>query len=128
MAFLLFEVLAAIRIHPFQYALVGFALCLFYLALLALSEVISFTAAYWTGAAAATLMIALYSAKVLHSGRRALLIGVGLPVIFGFLFVVLRLQDYALLIGTAGLFLALALLMYLTRNIDWYDSRAAGRR
>jgi inner membrane protein len=120
-SFFLFEVLSDVRIHPFQYTLVGFALCLFYLALLALSEVISFAAAYWTGAVAATLMISLYSTKVLHSGRRAMLIASGLPVVFGFLFVVLRLQDYALLIGTAGLLIVLALVMYLTRNINWYN-------
>jgi inner membrane protein len=119
-AFFLFEVLASVRIHPLQYTLVGIALCLFYLALLALSEVLSFGAAYWTGAAAATLMISLYSAKALRGGRRALAVAAGLLVIYAFLFVILRLQDYSLLIGTAGLFLVLALVMYATRNIDWY--------
>ena len=119
-AFFLFEILAGVRIHPFQYTLIGIALCLFYLVLLALSEVLSFSAAYWIGAAAATLMISLYSAKVLHGGRRAGLIAVGLPALYAFLFVILRLQDYSLLIGTAGLFLLLALVMYATRNIDWY--------
>ncbi len=118
--FFLFEVLAGLRIHPFQYTLVGIALCLFYLALLALSEVLSFSTAYWTGAGAATLMIALYSAKVLHGGRRAGLIAAGLLVTYAFLYVILRLQDYSLLIGTAGLFLVLALVMYVTRNVDWY--------
>jgi len=62
--FFLFEVMAAVRIHPFQYTLVGIALCLFYLALLALSEVVSFGAAYWTGAAASTLMISLTAQAV----------------------------------------------------------------
>ena len=96
------------------------ALCLFYLALLALSEVVSFGAAYWAGAVAATLMISLYSARALRGGRRAGLVAVGLPAIYAFLFVILRLQDYSLLIGTAGLFVALALVMWVTRNIDWY--------
>lgn len=120
-SFFLFEVLARIRIHPFQYTLVGFALCIFYLALLALSEIVSFSAAYWFGAAAATLMISLYSAKVLRGGRRAGAIALGLAATYAFLFVILRLQDYSLLIGTAGLFIVLALVMYLTRNIDWYS-------
>ena len=119
-AFFLFEVVAAVRIHPFQYTLVGIALCLFYLALLALSEVVSFGVAYWIGAAAATLMISLYSARALRGGRRAGLVAVGLPAIYAFLFVILRLQDYSLLIGTAGLFVALALVMWVTHNIDWY--------
>jgi inner membrane protein len=119
-AFFLFEISAGVRIHPFQYTLVGIALCLFYLALLALSEVFSFGVAYWNGAGAATLMISLYSAKALHGGRRAAVIAAGLPAMYAFLFVILRLQDYSLLIGTAGLFLVLALVMYVTRNIDWY--------
>lgn len=124
-AFFLFEVIAAVRIHPFQYTLVGLALCLFYLALLALSEVVSFGAAYWAGAAAATLMVSLYCARALRGGRRAGVVAVGLPAVYGFLFVILRLQDYSLLIGTAGLFVALGLVMWVTRNIDWYagDSR-----
>lgn len=119
-AFFLFEVLAAVRIHPFQYTLVGAALCLFYLGLLALSEVLSFAAAYWTGAVASTLVIALYSVKALNGGWRAALAGAGLTAVYGFLYVVLRLQDYSLLVGTAGLFVVLVLVMYVTRGIDWY--------
>lgn len=127
-AFFLFEVMAPLRVHPFQYTLVGMALCLFYLALLALSEVVSFTVAYWTGAAIATLMISLYSARALRGRRRASVVAAGLAAIYAFLFVILRLQDYSLLIGTAGLFLALGIAMYVTRNIDWYarDSGRAG--
>jgi len=119
-AFFLFEVLAAVRIHPFQYALVGVALCLFYLALLALSEVVSFGAAYWAGAITATVTIALYSVRALGSWWRAGLAATGLTAVYGFLYVVLRLQDYSLLVGTAGLFLVLVLVMYVTRGIDWY--------
>jgi inner membrane protein len=124
-AFFLFEVLSGIRIHPFQYTLVGAALCLFYLGLLALSEVISFGRAYWAAAALSSLMIALYSAKVMRSAGRACIVATGLIAVYAFLFVILRLQDYALLLGSAGLFLMLALVMYVTRNIDWY-ARDAG--
>ena len=119
-AFFLYEVLAPLRVHPFQYSRVAMALCLFYLALISLSEVIGFGLAYLCSAAAATLMILCYSMAVLKRFGRGLLIGVELAAIYGFLFVILRLQDYSLLFGTAGLFLALALVMYLTRNIDWY--------
>jgi inner membrane protein len=119
-AFFLFEVLAPLRVHPFQYTLVGFALCLFYLALLSLSEFVGFGAAYAAGAAASTLMITGYSGRVLRSARRALVIGGAMAAVFGLLFVILRLQDYALLVGTAGLFVALAIVMYATRRIDWY--------
>ncbi len=119
-SFFLFEIMAAVRIHPFQYTLVGIALCLFYLALLALSEIISFGAAYWIGAAAATIMVSLYSAKALRGRGRAVFVAIGLPAVYAFLFVILRLQDYSLLIGTVGLFLVLGLVMYVTRNLDWY--------
>ncbi len=125
-AFFLFEMLARIRVHPFQYTLVGAALCLFYLALLSLSEIISFGFAYLAGAAAASLLIVGYSAQVLRSFRRALLIGGELAAIYSCLYIILRLQDYALLFGTAGLFLALAIVMFVTRQVDWY-ARDEGR-
>lgn len=119
-AFFLFEILSAVRIHPFRYTLVGIALCLFYLGLLALSEVTSFGTAYWVGAAVSVAMIALYCARVMRSALRAGIVAAGLGLIYAFIYVILRLQDYSLLVGTAGLFLVLAIVMYVTRNIDWY--------
>lgn len=121
--FFLFEVLARLRVHPFQYALVGFAVALFYLLLLSLSEFIGFGAAYAVAAAACTLLIAAYTASVLRGTRRSLGVAAGLAVIYGLLFVILSLQDYALLVGTAGLFTALALVMFVTRKVDWYAPR-----
>jgi inner membrane protein len=120
--FFLFETLGGVRIHPFQYILVGAALCLFYLALLSLSELTAFRWAYLAGAAASTLLIALYCARVLRGGRRALVIAAELVLIYGFLYVILQLQDYSLLIGTAGLFVALGAVMFLTRKINWYEA------
>ena len=119
-AFFLFEVLSALRIHPFQYALVGAALCLFYLGLLSLSEFIAFGLSYLAAAAVTTLLIWFYCAKVLKSGRRTIIIAGLLAAIYGFLYVALQLQDYSLLFGTAGLFVVLAIVIYVTRNIDWY--------
>jgi inner membrane protein len=119
-AFFLFEILSGLRIHPFQYALVGGALCLFYLGLLSLSEFIPFGLSYLAAAAATTLLIWFYCAKVLRSGRRTLIVVGLLAGIYGFLYVALQLQDYSLLFGTAGLFAVLAGVIYLTRNIDWY--------
>jgi inner membrane protein len=119
--FFLFEVVSKVQVHPFQYTLVGVALCLFYLALLALSEVVAFGAAYWIGAALSSLLISLYSAKALRSIGRAGIVALGLILVYGFLYVILMLQDYSLLVGTAGLFLVLAIVMYVTRNIDWYE-------
>ncbi len=126
-AFFLFEVLARVRVHPFQYALVGVALCLFYLGLLSLSEFVAFGRAYAAAAAASSLLVTLYSAKALRSGRRSVLVAAILAGIYGFLFVTLRLQDYSLLMGTAGLFAVLGIVMYVTRNIDWYEEGGAVR-
>ena len=119
-AFFLFEVLSSLRIHPFQYALVGAALCLFYLGLLSLSEFIAFGLAYWTAAGVTTLLIGYYSAKVLRGGVRTVIILGLLAAIYGFLYVALQLQDYSLLLGTGGLFAVLAIVIGATRNLDWY--------
>ena len=119
-AFFLFELLAALKIHPFQYAIVGAALCLFYLGLLALSEFIPFGLAYLAAAVVTTLLICLHSARTLRSGGRTFIVAALLAGIYGFLYVALQLQDYALLLGTAGLFAVLAVVIWVTRNIDWY--------
>jgi len=118
-AFFLFEVLSALRIHTIQYTLVGAALCLFYLSVLSLSEFLHFVYAYWIGAVASTLLIILYSLKVLGSGMRTMIIAAALLIIYTYLYVVLQLQDYSLLFGTAGLFIVLGIVMYSTRNLDW---------
>ena len=119
--FFLFEVLAKLRIHPFQYLLVGVALCLFYLGLLSLSEFVEFSVAYGVAALVTTLMIGFYCFKVLKSGLRTLIVGGLLVGIYGFLYITLQLQDYSLVMGTGGLFVVLAAVFYLTRNIDWYS-------
>lgn len=121
-AFFLFEVLAALRLHVLHYGLVGAALVLFYLALLSLSEFVPFVAAYVSAALASTLLISLYSHAILRGGRRSLVIGAVLSAIYGFLFLVLQLQDYALLAGTAALFAVLGLVMFMTRKIDWHHA------
>ena len=119
-AFFLFEVLSALRIHPFQYAMVGAAFCLFYLGLLSLSEFMAFGLAYLVAAMVTLSLICFYSAKVLKSGRRTFIIAGLLAAIYGFLYISLQLQDYSLLFGTVGLFVVLGIVIFITRNIDWY--------
>jgi inner membrane protein len=119
-SFFLFEIRTSLKLHPFQYLLVGAALCVFYLLLLSLSEFTRFPLAYGIAAGASTLLISLYSFTALKSGKNAFLIGAGLGAIYGFLYVILQLQDYSLLFGSIGLFLILAFLMYATRKVDWY--------
>jgi inner membrane protein len=119
--FFLFEMTASLRIHPLQYTLVGAGLCLFFLGFLALSEFLEIGWAYGAAAAACTALISLYSWSVLKTGQRTLIISGGLATTYGYLYFVLKSQDYALLAGTVVLFAALALMMFCTRRINWYD-------
>ena len=120
----LWEIIHGVLVHPVQYLFVGFALCIFYLLLLALSEHIGFDAAYLTAAAANIGLIAWYWTWVIHSGaRHGVLMGVVLSTLYGYLYLLLRLEDYSLLAGAVGLFVMLAAVMFLTRKIDWYTLR-----
>lgn len=119
-AFYLFELFSSLRIHPVQYLLVGSALCLFYLLLLSLSEHVGFARAYTIASAAVVVLVAGY-VRAAFGNARAVSIAAMLIVLYAFLFVLLHVQDYALLVGSLGLFLILALLMYATRKVDWYQ-------
>jgi inner membrane protein len=119
--FFLFEITAALRIHPLQYAMVGVALCLFFLGFLALSEFMATGLAYGVAAAACALLVSGYAWSFLRTGRRTLVVFGGLSATYGYLYFVLKSQDYALLAGTVALFAVLALVMFCTRRINWYD-------
>ena len=119
----LWEIIYGVLVHPVQYLSVGFAMCMFYLLLLALSEHIGFDRAYIAGASANILLIAWYWNWVTRGGWHGVLMGIILSALYGYLYLLLRLEDYALLAGAVGLFLMLALVMFLTRKIDWYVLR-----
>lgn len=120
LAFFLFEILSTLRIHTFQYLLVGAALIMFFLLLLSLSEQIGFSQAYLLAAIAVISLIGAYAGKILASWQRTLLLSSLLTGLYAYLYILLHLQDYALLLGSVGLFLILASVMYFTRNVDWY--------
>lgn len=122
--FLVFEVLKRLPIHPVQYGMVGFGLSLFFLLLLSLSEHIAFGLAYLAGAAACVLLLTFYVSHVLRGFGRGAGFGVLLSGIYAALFVILKSEDYALLLGSLLLFGLLAAAMYLTRNVDWYAMSA----
>lgn len=125
-AFFLFEVLKKLRVHPVQYLLIGVALCTFYVLLLALSEQIGFGAAYALAAAAVALLVGGYAAAVLSTRRAGLVLGGSLCLVYGLLYGLVVSEQYSLLIGALALLAVIALLMYLTRRVDWYgESRAA---
>jgi inner membrane protein len=119
-SFFLFEVTARQKIHPLQYLMVGAAVCLFFLLLLAISEFRSFGLAYLIAATASTALITWYCRSFLGGGARTLIIGAGLAGVYTFLYITLRQQDYALLMGAIALFVLLGVVMYVTRKIDWY--------
>ncbi len=118
--FFLVEVLNKRRIHPLQYILVGLALSLFYVLLVSLSEHISFDKAYGISTIGIITMIGLYSLSIFKKRALSFLLISILTGIYGFLFVTLQLEEYALLMGSIGLTLILGATMYFTRNIEWY--------
>lgn len=124
----LVEVMAGVRVHPVQYLLLGAALCLFYLLELSLSEHFRFGAAYGIAATAVVLLIGAYSLVALKRVRRAAVVTFGATTLYGYLYVVLTNEDYALLIGSIGLFISLAFVMLITRRIDWYALTATAGR
>ena len=123
-AFQLLELLRRLAIHPVQYALVGLALAMFFLLLTALSEHLSFAAAYAVATLACVGLISGYLVRALRSATLGLAFGAGLAALFGALFALLRAEDYALLGGSLLLFALLAALMIATRRVDWYGLAA----
>lgn len=121
LVFFLVEVLNKRKIHPFQYTLVGLALCLFYILLISLSEHITFNLAYLISAWTIVTMITLYSLSIFKNAKLSLTLAGLLVLLYGFLFVTLQMQDFALLMGSLGLVAILSLTMYFTRQIDWYN-------
>jgi inner membrane protein len=124
--FFLWEIFHARLLHPMQYAFVGFALCVFYLLLVSISEHAGFDLAYTTAAGVTTLLIAGYARAVLGGRTQGASVLAALAALYGFLYLLLRLEDYALLAGSVGLFIILALVMYATRRMDWYELKLGG--
>ncbi|HTU65601.1 MAG TPA: cell envelope integrity protein CreD [Steroidobacteraceae bacterium] len=125
LTFLLWEQLAGIAIHGVQYLMVGLALALFYLLLLALSEHVAFDVAYAVSAGALVALITTYLTGVLKRWSLSLGAGAGLATLYALLYWILRSEDYSLLMGALLLFGVLAVLMIATRKVDW---TRAGRR
>lgn len=122
----LWEIIGGALVHPIQYVFIGFALCVFYVLLLALSEHMPFDRAYGAAAAPTVLLISWYWHWVIRARRRALLMLGALTALYGYLYLLLRLEEYALLAGAVGLFAVLGTVMFLTRRINWFDLRIGG--
>jgi inner membrane protein len=121
-AFFLFEAVKKTQIHIFQYALTGCSLLCFFVLLTAFSEHLSFALAYFVASFAIVIQISLYTFKMIRELRErcsfvAIFIG-----LYGCLFVILHLEDYAFMIGSVGIFGVLSLTMYYTRNVNWFEN------
>jgi inner membrane protein len=117
----LFELMHGLRVHPVQYFLVGSALSIFFLLLVSLSEHVSFNTSYAAAAAACVLLLGYYASHMLGGIRRGVPFGMGIALLYGLLFVLLQLEQTALVVGAIALFVVLALVMALTRKVDWYQ-------
>ena len=126
LAFLMFDVIGGVRVSTVEYLLVGAALVLFFVLLLAFSEVVGFTFAYLIASAGIIGLITAYSAAVLKSWRRAGYIAGLLTALYAVLYILLSLEAYSLLIGSLMLFAALAAVMYVTRQLDWGGGNKKG--
>lgn len=122
----LLEVFTKKRIHPVPYLLSGIANVVFYLLLLSLSEQMEFYLAYLVAACAVTVMMTLYSRSLLPSWNKSWYMGLVALLSYVLLYAVLNAESYALLIGSVGTFVVVALVMFLTRKLDWYGQGEAG--
>lgn len=117
------EILQKRRVHPLQYVLVGLALSVFYTLLLSIGEYLGFDWAYLIAATATVSLIALYTISAFGKASIGALFAVVLAGLYGFIYLLIQLEEGALLVGSIGLFVLLAIIMYYTRGIDWYGNK-----
>ena len=117
--FFLIQTLSKINIHPFQYLMIGLALIMFYTLLVSISEHSNFLMAYLIAGISVVMLITLYSKSILKNMKFPVFIGLSLTALYSFIYVIIQLENYALLVGSIGLFIILAIVMYVSRKIDW---------
>jgi inner membrane protein len=120
--FFFIELLQKKQIHPLQYLMVGMALCIFYTLLLSISEYTGFDPAYLIAATATVSLIGIYVWSIFRNGKTATGFIAALAALYGYIYMLIQLQDYALLFGSIGLFVILAVIMLYSRKIDWYNT------
>jgi inner membrane protein len=127
LAYFLFEATGDRRVHPAQYVLVGLAQLIFYLLLLSIAERIGFDFAFLVAAAATVLLLGCYAGAVFKSNARAAAAIAAFSLLYALIYVLMTLEDYALLMGAVASFAAIAGVMYFMRNVDWYGLASAAR-
>ncbi|TMU57438.1 cell envelope integrity protein CreD [Flagellimonas algicola] len=119
LVFLLIQISSKIAIHPFQYLMIGLALVMFYTLLISISEHQNYLFAYLISGAAVVALITTYSRSILKNSKFTLLVLGSMFSLYTFIFVIIQLEDYALLVGSIGLFVILGTIMFTSRKIDW---------
>jgi len=120
-SFFMIEIFSKKVLHPIQYLLIGLSLVIFYSILLSLSEYLLFQYSYLVASLLVVGLICLYTSSIYGNYKLGILIGAFLVLFYGFMYIILQLQDYSLLLGNVALFTVLATIMYLTRKINWYE-------
>jgi inner membrane protein len=120
LAYFLFETMARRRVHPAQYVLIGLAQIIFYLLLLSIAEQVGFDLAFLISAAATVGLISAYAGWVFESRKQGFIALVAFSLLYALIYILMRLEDFALLVGAVTSFAAIAAVMYFTRGIDWY--------
>lgn len=124
LVFFLIQSISKIAIHIFQYLMIGLALVMFYTLLISITEHSSFSFAYTVAGSSVVALISIYSVSILKNRKFPAFIAAALAALYTFIYVIIQLEEYALLVGSIGLFLILATVMYFSRKIDWNSSNA----
>tara|TARA_R110001583_G_scaffold5791_1_gene30686 strand:- start:295 stop:1638 length:1344 start_codon:yes stop_codon:yes gene_type:complete len=119
LVFLLIQIISKIAIHPFQYFMIGLALVMFYTLLISISEHQNFLLAYVIAGVSVVGLITAYSKTILKNKKFPLLVFGSLTALYAFIFVIIQLENYALLVGSIGLFIILGIVMFTSKKIDW---------
>jgi inner membrane protein len=120
--FFIIELMQKKNVHPVQYLLVGLALIIFYTLLLSISEYLGFNIAYAIAAGATIALVGMYAGSLFSSVKTSFVLSLFMALLYGFIYVLIQLEDTALLAGSIGLFIILAVAMYFSRRINWYGN------
>lgn len=119
LVFFLIQSISKINIPIFQYTMIGLALVMFYTLLISITEHSTFSLAYLIATVSVIIMITLYSISILKIKKFPTFIGISLAALYSFIYVIIQLEDYALLVGSIGLFAILGAVMYFSKKMDW---------
>jgi inner membrane protein len=122
--FFIIELMQKKNVHPVQYVLIGLALIIFYTLLLSISEFTGFNIAYAIAGSATVILIGIYAGSLFASIKTSLVLSTFIGLLYGFIYVLIQLEDTALLAGSIGLFGLLAIAMYFSKRINWYGSNS----